>query len=167
MSRLYDRGVTPLDQPERDRWRAHADDELAAARHNADGGFHHVAVLHAEQSAQCALTALLRELGRTEQAHAHDLLRLADETAAHAPLELDDALCQRLSALARDYQPSRYPDALPGGTPRGHYDADDADRAVTTADALLSAVDAAWAALLAAAEDTDDADAEDDDADRT
>lgn len=155
----YDEAVSPLDAFERDRWRAHAGEELRVARHNAGGGFYHVAVLHAEQAAQCALKALLRGIGRTERARGHDLLRLADEAVAHAPLELDDAARQRLSMLARDYQPSRYPDALPGGTPSGHYGAADAERAVATAEDVLEAADVAWAAVLSAAEEVDGADA--------
>lgn len=145
--------MTPLDEAEHGRWRAHADEELRAARHNADGGFHHVAVLHAEQAAQCALKALLRGVGRTEQARGHDLLRLTEEVAAHAPFHVDDELFQRLSALARDYLPSRYPDALPGGTPSGHYGSADAERALATAGDVLDAVDATWGAVLAAAEE--------------
>lgn len=148
--------MSPLDETERDRWRAHADDELRVARHNADGDFHHVAVLHAEQAAQCGLKALLRGVGRTEQARGHDLLRLARAAAAQAPLELDDELAQGLSALARDYQPSRYPDALPGGTPSDHYGPADAQRAVATAEQVLAAADAAWTAVVAAAEEDDD-----------
>lgn len=153
--------MTPLDEAEHGRWRAHADEELRAARHNADGGFHHVAVLHAEQAAQCALKALLRGVGRTEQARGHDLLRLTEEVAVHAPLQVDDGLRQRLSALARDYLPSRYPDALPGGTPSGHYGSADAERALATAGDVLDAVDATWAAVLAAAEEHDEADRDD------
>lgn len=159
--------MTPLDEAEHERWRAHADEELRAAAHNADGGFHHVAVLHAEQAAQCALKALLRGIGRSEQARGHDLLRLADEVAANAALEVDDELRQGLSTLARDYLPSRYPDALPGGTPSGHYGVRDAGRAIATAEDVLAAVDAAWTALLTADEGRDQADSakRDDDAD--
>lgn len=154
----YHPRVIPLDEAEHDRWRAHAAEELRAAHHNADGGFHHIAVLHAEQSAQGALKALLRGIGHTERARGHDLLRLGEEAATHTPLDLDTSLTQRLSQLARDYQPSRYPDALPGGTPSGHYGSADAGRALATAEEVLAAVDAAWSALLATGRGGDDAD---------
>lgn len=95
--------MSPLDEAEQGRWRAHADDELRVARHNADGAFHHVAVLHAEQAAQFGLKALLRGVGGTEQARGHygpaDAER-AIETA-RAVLERTDAAWASLSAAAQ------------------------------------------------------------------
>lgn len=136
----YDCRVIPLDEIERGRWRAHAADELRAAKHYAGGGFHHVAVLHAELAAQCALKALLRGVGRTEHARGHDLLRLAATAADHAPLALDDLLTQRLAALARDDQRAVTPMRCPGAgqAVTGPL----TERAVDTAEQVLAAGDA-------------------------
>lgn len=108
--------VIPLDETERDRWRAHADDELRAAKHNAGGGFHHVAVLHAELAAQCALKALLRGVGRTEHARGHDL-----PSGHYGPVDAERAVGTAEQVLAAG-------DAARTALLAAAKDADDADR---------------------------------------
>ncbi len=57
--------------------------------------------------------------------------------------------------LTREYQPSRYPDAVGSGTPRENYSASRAELAIETVVAVRSAVEAAWGALVAAAANAD------------
>lgn len=146
--------MVSIDQHEFDRWIAAAADELLAAEHNAEGGFHNVAVLHAELCAQCALKALLHGVGAGDQAYGHGLLSLADRAESLAGLELDGERRARLADLAREYLPSRYPDALPEGTPRGHYSQSAAARALDTARRALDQARAAWRALQAVDRET-------------
>ena len=136
-----------FDRTEYERWLAACDDELAAARHNATGGFHHVAVLHAEQAAQCALKGLLHGVGAGAQARGHGLASLAERCAHAAGLALNDAAREALADLAREYLPARYPDALPEGTPAQHYGAGSASRALTTAEQVRDLVQATWQRL--------------------
>ena len=143
--------VTPFDADAYGRWIAAAPDGLEVARYNADGGFHHVAVLHAEQASQCALKALLRGVGTP--ARGHDLLGLAEACEREAGLVLPDALHAALADLAREYQSTRYPDALPGGTPRQHYGPEVADLALATAEETVTTVASRWEELAAEADD--------------
>ncbi|MDQ3430830.1 MAG: HEPN domain-containing protein [Actinomycetota bacterium] len=135
---------------EYERWMDTARENLRVARHNAAGGFHPAAVLFAEQAAQCAFKALLHAAGAGERARGHGLLTLAGAVQELAGMALDEAQRTRLAALARTYQSSRYPDALPEGTPRDYYGADTAEAAIDTAASLLERVTAGYRALQAA-----------------
>lgn len=139
-----------LDEAEFARWRESADDALQASRDNAGMGWHNWSCMIAEQAAQLGVKALLHGAGRGDRARGHDLVRLL-ETAAHvAGLALDDELSAAATRLSRHYQPSRYPDALPGGTPRSRYVAGDAESAIADAAIVLRAMDDAIEALRAA-----------------
>lgn len=142
-----------LDGDEFARWRRACDDELAVARLLAEAGAHNSAVLHAEQAAQLALKGLLRGVGAASQAWGHAVTELADKAGPAAGLNVVPDLRERVAILARDYQASRYPDAVTSGTPRENYGAADSHRALTTVDDLVRAVDAAWAALTGSSAD--------------
>lgn len=117
------------------------------ARLLVDAEAHNSAVLHAEQAAQLALKGLLRGVGAASQAWGHAVTDLSDRAGPAAGLSLDPELRERLAILGRDYQASRYPDAVASGTPRENYGPADSHRALSTVDDLVGAVDAAWAAL--------------------
>lgn len=140
--------MLPLDAVEYERWLAAAGDALEVARYTADGDHHHAAVLHAEQAVQCALKALLRGVGEASRARGHDLLALARATDSAAGLTLSSEQLDLLADLARAYQPTRYPDALPGGTPREHFGSGASGRAIDAARTVLEAVERQWTALL-------------------
>lgn len=134
------------------RWQLSAAEELEVATANRDLGYHNVAVLHAGQAIEHTFKGLLLGVGAVP-ARTHDLLALADDCAEHAALELEGgSLRDALRALTRDHNPSRYPDAVPQGTPRGNYGRSDADRAITAAAACTALTKAAWLRLRAAAE---------------
>lgn len=142
-----------FDEPEYRRWIETARAHLRAAGHNL-GVADHAAVLLAEQAVQCALKALLHGVGSSRDARGHalvDLLRLVGDRAG---LSLDDDLRDAVIGLARDYQATRYPDVLPGGTPAEYYSTRDADRAIGTARRALHAVEGQFTALLAAGRPT-------------
>lgn len=141
-----------FDASEYGRWMSTARDNVAVARYSAEGGFHPAAVLHAEQAAQCALKALLHAVGRGERARGHGLLSLLDASRREAGLAVSDDLRDALADLARSYQPTRYPDALPEGTPRDHYGATTSPPAIETAQRILDEVERTWDALRRSAE---------------
>lgn len=148
-------GVPPLDEADYGRWLVAARDNLSAARYNADGEIYHVAVLLAEQAAQCALKALLHGVGANREARHHDLLALADAGADHAGLALTGNQREAVGNLAREYKPTRYPDALPGGTPRDYYGPSSAHEAMGVAEAVIAAVETCWSALTHAGADAE------------
>lgn len=148
-------GEADFDAVEYGRWRDTAHAHLDDARVLAEADRAPATVLHAEQAAQCALKALLHGVGMGTAARGHDLLVLIDLCGAHAGLALPDKLRAQLADLSADYQPVRYPDALPGGTPATHYGRAQADRAVRTATSAIAAVEARWNSLQDAGEDED------------
>jgi HEPN domain-containing protein len=137
-----------FDATEYERWMATARDHLRVARHDADGGFYSAAVLQSEQATQCGLKALLHGVGQAQAARGHGLLSLAQACRQWAGVALSDDDYGALGRLARDYQPTRYPDALPEGTPMGHHGADDATWAETIADRILQEVSTTWRDLM-------------------
>lgn len=140
-----------LDESEFARWRESADDALQASRGNAGLGWHNWACMIAEQAAQLGVKALLHGVGRGDRARGHDLVGLLESAVEVAGLSLSEDLRAAGVRLSRHYQPSRCPDALPGGTPREHYTADDARAGVDDAATVLGAVDETIAALRTAA----------------
>lgn len=146
-----------LDHAEFARWLEASDDEAALASELVQLKAFNAVVLHSEQAAQLVLKGLLRGVGAARDAWGHALSELAERASATAGLGLPDDLSSRLAVLERDYKPSRYPDALVSGTPRGSYGPADADRALETLARLRSAVAGAWEQLVAedTAEDSD------------
>lgn len=137
-----------LDHAEFARWLEAADDEAHVAHGLVDLKAFNAVVLHREQSAQLLLKGLLRGVGAARDAWGHSLAELAERAAAVAGLGLPEDLLEDLAILERDYKPSRYPDALVTGTPRGSYGPTDAERARDTLRRLRTAVVASWQRLL-------------------
>jgi len=140
-------GGLDFDETEYQRWRETAGQQLDDARLLSQSARAPAAVLHAEQASQCALKALLAGVGTGGSARGHDLVELIERCRLHTGLELSPALHDSLADLSSDYQPVRYPDALPGGTPASHYGPRHAEQAVRTAISTLAAVDAPWQLL--------------------
>lgn len=139
-----------LDEAEYERWRATAAALLLVAQHDAAGDFHNASVLQSEQAAQCGLKALLHGVGAAGSARHHGLLSLAKAAEDHGGLRIEPGQREDLARLAREYLPSRYPDALPEGTPASHYGPADSTWAVAAAERIIASVDRAWQALQTA-----------------
>lgn len=138
------------------RWQLSAAEELEVATANRDLGYHNVAVVHAGQAIEHTLKGLLVGVGANPR-RTHDLVALVDACTEHAALEAEDAsLRDDLRVLTRDHNPSRSPDAVPQGTPRGNYVRSDADRAITAAVTCTALTADAWARLHQAAEADDE-----------
>ncbi|MDI6871698.1 MAG: HEPN domain-containing protein [Bacillota bacterium] len=99
-------------------WLAEAEADLEAAQVLLTGMKYNACAFYAQQAAEKAVKALLFFLH--EAPWGHSVSELLDRVAARGlavPLPLVDDARQ----LDLHYIPSRYPDALPSGTPSGHY----------------------------------------------
>lgn len=143
-----------LDHAEFARWLEAADDEGALARDLVGLEAFNAVVLHSEQSAQLVLKGLLRGVGAAREAWGHALPELAARATSAAGLLLSGDLPEQLAILERDYKPSRYPDSLVSGTPRGNYGPADAERALDTLARVRTTVVDTWARLVDAETET-------------
>lgn len=140
-----------LDHDEHARWARTAERQLVTAWRLTPADLHEAVVLHAEQSVQCSLKALLHGVGATRAARSHDLRDLARRAAEVAALALDEQILHDLRDLALQYLPSRYPDAVPaGGAPQDVFDRSDATAALRLALLVRRRAREAWQDLLAA-----------------
>ncbi len=94
------------DEAEYERWSASAEDALAAARDNADRGWHNWACMIAEQAAQLAVKAVIHAVGRGAAARGHDLVALLDRVAEETGTAADDVVAGAALRLSRHYQPT-------------------------------------------------------------
>jgi len=136
-----------VDGHEYHRWISTARRHAGLAEVARREGYPEGAVLHAEQAAQCALKALLHGVGQRAAARGHGLVQLAEACGRLADLAVSDQLVSGLRDLATTYLSSRYPDALPDGTPADHYDEPRARRSITTAMQTIDAVEQQRVAL--------------------
>jgi len=134
-----------LDAPEFRRWRDAGTDALAAARVQADAGFHQWSCFLAEQSAQLSVKALLHGIG--VGAWGHDLVELGKAWGDALAEDTGPTLQASLQRLSRHYIPARYPDAHPSGSPGAHYGEADSAQALADAELLAAAVDRVWERL--------------------
>jgi HEPN domain-containing protein len=134
-----------LDEPEFRRWWEAGADALAAARVQADAGFHHWSCFLAEQSAQLAVKALLHGMG--VGAWGHDLVELGRSWSDALEEKLGATVLAELQRLSRHYIPARYPDAHPSGSPGAHYGEGDSAQAIADAEHVGVTVGQVWERL--------------------
>lgn len=133
----------PLDSEEFKRWRAAALQAPRSAELQRDGEIYNWACFSAEQGTQLAVKGLLHGVGGAPWGH--DLRALVDDAQSAG---LPASSLEAAARLTRHYIPSRYPDALPGGTAEDNYMRSDADDAIADAESIIAAVDVAWAAFV-------------------
>lgn len=121
------------------RWVDQATHDLDTADLLVEHGRYPVACFLSQQSAEKALKGLLY-LDGADVVLGHSVAALCREVATRHPTLASG--CARWTALDQHYIPSRYPDALPGGTPADVYTAGQATAAVATAREVLDAVSA-------------------------
>ncbi len=134
-----------LDEPEFRRWWDAGTDALAAARVQADAGFHQWACFLAEQSAQLAVKAVLHGMG--VGTWGQDLVELGRSWSEALEEDLGTTLQASFQRLSRHYIPARYPDAHPSGTPGAHYGEADSAQAIADAEQVAAAVSHVWERL--------------------
>lgn len=119
------------------RWVDQATHDLATAELLVEHARFPVACFLAQQAAEKALKGLLYHRG-ADMVLGHSVAALCREAArAHPQLA---PRCEVWATLDQHYIPSRYPDALPGGTPADVYTHGQAADAVGLAREVLTAV---------------------------
>ncbi|MBE3576236.1 MAG: HEPN domain-containing protein [Limnochordales bacterium] len=130
-------GAINQNRVEAERWLKTAVADLKAARWNAQGEFFNLACFTAQQAAEKALKALLLSTGERD-VRGHSALGLLEKAVALRP-ELC-ALRADCRVLDRYYMPTRYPDALPEGSPVEAFGPEDAEDALSRAEKIITAV---------------------------
>lgn len=133
-----------LDEEEFSRWREAAASSLRMVGIAREAGEHHHACFHAGQASQQALKALLHGAGEPGRAFGHNLAALVEAATDVVGGGPGDSVLDAIARLSRHYLPTRYPDAVPAGTPAQHYRRADADQAEVDAGLVMAFVDAAW-----------------------
>lgn len=121
------------------RWLRAAGEDLAYARHAAEGGFHAPACFHAQQAAEKAVKGLHLTLG--QEAWGHVVARLLREL----PIPVDELLVDRARVLDNFYVATRYANGHPEGPPFEHYGKLQSSEALTHAGAIIDFVRAEMA----------------------
>lgn len=119
------------------RWLDQAEDDLAAARHNKEGGFYPQSCFLAEQASEKALKAFLYGQGE-RMIISHSSLDLIKKASNYH----EDFLKVESQAkfLDKFYIPTRYPNGLPAGTPKDYYMEEDAGAAIKAAQDIVKLV---------------------------
>ncbi len=125
------------------RWLRQARADLDAARDSLAAGHHEWACFQSQQAAEKALEALLLEQGRTTVV-THSLADLLEEASRYYPTLA--GLEEQAKALDAVYLPTRYPNALVSEkAPAEYYSREDAERCLSCAELILSAVASCFA----------------------
>ncbi|MCH7652080.1 MAG: HEPN domain-containing protein [Chloroflexi bacterium] len=118
------------------RWLSQAENDLGAAQLMAERAFYAQACFMCHQVAEKALKALAYYRG-DRYVLGHSLLELLREIVGTFPeMSQFESL---MGVLNQYYVPTRYPDALPGGTPFETYNQGQAEEAVRGASRLVDA----------------------------
>ena len=129
--------MRPDSASEASRWIAQAETDLDDARYNAVGGRHHLVCFLCQQAAEKAINAFLYGKG-ADVVWGHsvaDLCREAEEKDAAFSV-----IRKKAGPLDRYYIPTRYPNGLPGGTPKEAFGPEDSKNAIETATATVEFV---------------------------
>jgi HEPN domain-containing protein len=114
-------------------WLDEAEGDLDHARNDLRTGYFNWACFSAQQSAEKATKAALQKVGAESWGHSvADLLTQLGRVVPIPPLLLDLA-----HELDKADIPTRYPDALPSGSPRRRYTHTEAERLVDHAERLF------------------------------
>jgi len=117
------------------RWLSEAAWDLDTARILDERARYNSAAFHCQQAAGKAAKSLLYAIGETPLGHSvRELLERFSESAKKST----DELMPLARELDRHYVPSRYPNALPSGTPHETYDAEASRRALQCAEKILT-----------------------------
>ena len=118
------------------RWLSQAENDLGAAQLMVERAFYAQACFMCHQVAEKALKALAYYRG-DRYVLGHSLLVLLREIVdTYSDMSQFEAL---MGVLNQYYIPTRYPDALPGGTPFETYNQGQAEEAVVGASSLVDA----------------------------
>ncbi|MBM2811173.1 MAG: hypothetical protein HW416_1932 [Chloroflexi bacterium] len=124
-------------------WMNQALADLAHARMDLEQAFYEWACFSSQQAAEKAVKAVLQRLGADAWGHAVSELLAALATRETIP----DGLADAAAELDKAYIPTRYPDALPGGSPHGSYTRREAERLIGCAEQIVEFCEGRLSAL--------------------
>ncbi len=131
--------MTTKREIEAQRWFQQASYDLKATRWNIQGGFYDTACFLAQQAGEKALKSLLYFQGARRAAlMTHSLVEMIRGAGKKAPQMKE--LLDPARELDLHYIPSRYPNGIPSGYPHEFYGQSVAERAMASAEKILSAV---------------------------
>lgn len=114
-------------------WLAQADNDLAWARHSADGGFHAQACFAAQQAAEKAIRGLI--LAHHDVSRGHSLLHLLGKLPLS--MEVDEELSMCAAELDQYYIPTRYPNGFAAGSPFEYFSTSLSKKAIVHAQRII------------------------------
>jgi len=119
------------------RWFSEAEWDLGTAKDLCSLRRYNASAFYAQQAAEKAVKALLYALGQMPIGHS---VRQLPERFAGLTGHDVSSLLSAARELDRHYVPSRYPNALPSGTPHEAYDEEAARRAISCAKTIIDFV---------------------------
>jgi HEPN domain-containing protein len=121
------------------RWFQQAKYDLRAAEWNLQGGFYSTVCFLAQQSGEKALKSILYYIGsRRKTLLTHSLVEMLQEGSRK--LKQLEKLFEEARILDMHYIPSRYPNGLPGGYPHQFYGKKMAQKAIKSAEKILTII---------------------------
>lgn len=105
-------------------WMYEAERDLEHAKNDSNCGFYNWACFSAQQAAEKALKAVFQKMGA--EAWGHSVVGLLNELATR--VEIAPGLLEACQELDKAYIPTRYPNALPSGSPSQLYNRGEAER---------------------------------------
>jgi len=107
-------------------WIYEAERDLEHARNDSASGFYNWACFSAQQGAEKALKAVFQKMGA--EVWGHSVVGLLQELPTK--VEVPPDLMQACQELDKAYIPTRYPNALPSGSPSQLYNQGEAERLI-------------------------------------
>jgi HEPN domain-containing protein len=110
-----------------------AENDLKHARNDLRCSFYSWACFSAQQGAEKALKAVFQKMGA--EAWGHSVTWLLEELSIRVKVE--EELREMCQELDKAYIPTRYPDALPSGSPSRLYNQNEATRLIGYAQRII------------------------------
>lgn len=114
-------------------WMNQAQDDLKHARSDIDGGYYNWACFSAQQASEKALKAVFQKMGAEAWGYSVADLLLELFRSHQGPQALMDGALE----LDKAYIPTRYPNALPAGSPKDRYTKTEAERLTNYAEKII------------------------------
>ena len=114
-------------------WINEAEQDLLHAKHDCTSKFYNWACFSAQQSSEKAVKAVFKKMGA--EVWGHSIVGLLRELAAK--VKIPEKLFKAAQELDKAYIPTRYPDALPSGSPSELYNKDEAERLIKYAEKII------------------------------
>lgn len=128
-----------LDNDEYERWIYSSKRTLESAINDRDSHFYNWSCFKAQQSAESAIKAYMKGIGRDSFGHSvSGLLKKAD---------FPDEVINKSKTIDKFYIPTRYADAWSEGTPDEYYTEADCNIAIECCKFILSEVEKKWKSL--------------------